>query len=213
MAKRPTINATFGPLLLSFPKITAPDEKFGVYSANAVGDPGSKEIKAAQAIIDKAMATFELDPEDAKTPLSMETRKDPDHDPNSRKKPKRIQTGKMILKSKSKQPPAVFDSKGREINPKGLDIRGGTRARVQGYLAPYDVNGNEGISFTLTGIQIIEMAKSNRGGGFEQYEDEDGEGWTMGAEEEGLGLADDDDESPEDAPEAPEDGDDGDLDI
>lgn len=212
MAKRPTINATFGPLTLSFPKITAPDEKYGVYSANAVGDPNDKAIKAAQAVIAKALETFDLDAEDAKTPLSAETRKDPDHDPNSRKKPKRIATGKMILKSKSKNPPSVFDSKGREINPKGLKIGGGTRARIKGYLAPYDVNGNEGVSFTLTGVQIIELATGQRNDGFEAYDDEDGEGWTMGAESNGFGMDDEDGESPEGADEAPED-DDNDLGI
>lgn len=209
--KRPTIDATFGPFILSFPNVTAPDEKYDVYTANGVDDPNSAAMKAAKAILADALKNFQLDG-DAKLPLVKEMTKDPNA-PASAKKPKKVATGKLVLKSKSKRPPAVFDSQGREINPKGLEIKGGTLARVQGFLSPYemtekikDANGDieevtvTGISFTLTGVQIIRLAKGFGSKGFEAYGDE-GEGWTMG-DEDGAGLSiGDDNDGADDQPE------------
>lgn len=189
--KRPTIDVTFGPFPLSFPCITKPDEKYDVYTANAVDDPNSVAMKAAKAIFADAIKKFDLDPEDCKLPLVKEMRKDPN---DTSRKPKKQPTGKLQLKSKSQRAPAVFDSQGREINPKGLDIRGGTVARVQGFLAPYDMQGQEGISFTLTGVQIIKLAQGRSSAGFEAFEGDEGEGWTMSAEEaDGLNIGSDDD--------------------
>lgn len=195
MAKRQTIDATFGPYTLSFPNITAPDEKYDVYTANGVDDPNSDAMKKAKAILADAIKTFGLD-KNAKLPLSKEMTKDPNASPNA-KKPKKVATGKLILKCKSKRAPAVFDSRGREINPKGLDIRGGTVARVQGFLSPYEMlekiknaDGEieevtvTGISFTLTGVQIIRLAKGFGSKGFDAYDD-DGEGWTMSGDDAG----------------------------
>lgn len=179
MAKRPTIDVTFGPFLLSFPNITAPDEKYDVYTANGVGDPNSPEMKKAKAALADALKQFDLDPESAKLPLVKEMTKDPNAPANARK-PKKIATGKLVLKSKSQRPPAIFDSQGREVSPKGLEVRGGTLARVQGFLAPYDMNGNEGISFTLTGIQIIRLSQGRKAAGFDAFDAfEDGEGFTI----------------------------------
>lgn len=179
MAKRPSIDVTFGPFPLSFPNITAPDDKYDVYTANGVDDPSSPAMKHAKTVLADALKAFDLDPAEAKLPLVKEMRKDPDAPANARK-PKKIATGKLVLKSKSQRPPAVFDSKGREINPKGLEIRGGTLARVQGFLAPYDMNGNEGISFTLTGVQIIKLSEGGRkSSGFDAFDAGDGEGFTI----------------------------------
>lgn len=211
--KRPTIDATFGPFPLSFPNVTEPDDKYDVYTANGVDDPNSAAMKAAKAILADAMKTFKLD-SDAKLPLVKEMTKDPNA-PATAKKPKKVATGKLVLKSKSKRPPAVFDSQGREINPKGLEIKGGTLARVQGFLSPYemtekvkDSDGNieevtvSGISFTLTGVQIIRLAKGFGSKGFDAYDGDDGEGWTMGDEDAaGLNIGDDGDagdDQPED---------------
>lgn len=212
MAKRPTIDVTFGPFPLSFPNITAPDDKYDVYTANGVDDPNSAAMKQAKAILADALKTFDLDPAEAKLPLVKEMKKDPNTPANARK-PKKIATGKLVLKSKSQRPPAVFDSKGREINPKGLDIRGGTLARVQGFLSPYDMNGNEGISFTLTGVQIIKLAEGRGSAGFGAYETDDGEGFTIsGNADDDLQLgADDVDNEDPGADEAEDDG--GVLDI
>lgn len=212
MAKRPTIDVTFGPFPLSFPNITAPDEKYDVYTANGVDDPASAAMKQAKAILADAIKTFDLDPGETKLPLVKEMKKDPNTPANARK-PKKIATGKLVLKSKSKRPPAVFDSKGREINPKGLEIRGGTLARVQGFLSPYDMNGEEGISFTLTGVQIIKLAEGRASAGFGAYETEDGGGFTISDNADDdlqLGSDDVDNEDPG-ADEAEDDG--GVLDI
>ena len=202
----------FGPFLLSFPCITAPDDKYGGYTANCIGDPNSPEMKAAKAILAEALKTFDLDPEDAKLPLVKEMKKDPNTPANARK-PKKIATGKLLLKNKSKFPPMVFDSKGAEINPKGLDIKGGTLAKVQGFLAPYELSGNEGISFTLEGVQILRLAEQGgrKAAGFAAYEGEGG-GFVAGDFSGGddLQLGSDEDEEGE---QAPDEDDGGILDI
>lgn len=190
--KRPTLDVTFGPFPLSFPNITKPDEKYDVYTANAVDDPNSAAMKAARKIFNEAIEKFGLDADDCKLPLVEEMRKDPNA-PEGTRKPKKVKTGKLVLKSKSKRPPAVFDSKGREINPKGLEIRGGTIARVQGFISPYDMNGEEGISFTLTGVQIIKLAEGRTSAGFGAFDDGDEDGWTMSEDDaDGLDAGDDD---------------------
>ena len=204
-----SINVTFGPYYLSFPCITKPDDKYDVYKADGIDDPNSKAMTEAKAIFKDAIAQFGLDAEDCKLPLVKEMRKDPE---DKSRKPKKVATGKLLLKAKSQRPPTVYDSRGREINPKGLEIKGGTKAFVQGYLKPYDMQGQEGISFTLTGVQIIKLAEGRKSEGFAAYEDEDdGEGWTMSAEEaDGLNLGSDDDSSDD---EAGDEGDGGVLDI
>lgn len=215
MAKRPTIDVTFGPFNLSFPNVTAPDEKYGVYTANGVGDPNSAEMKHVKSVLADALKTFDLDPAEAKLPLVKEMTKDPNAPANSRK-PKKIATGKLVLKSKSQRPPAVFDSKGKEINPKGLDIRGGTLARVQGFISPYDMNGNEGISFTLTGVQIIRLAEGRKSAGFGAFDTGEEGGFeagefTAGGDELAIGDDGDSEDAADDNDAAEDDG--GILDI
>lgn len=173
MAKRPTIDATFGPFPLSFPNLTAPDEKYNVYTANGVDDPNSAAMKEAKAILQRAIKTFDLDPEGLKLPLTKEMVKDPNA-PQGAKKPKKIASGKLLLKSKSQRPPALFDAKGKPIDPRTIDPKGGTIARVQGFLSPYDMSGQEGISFTLTGVQIITLREGGSRASFDAYEGEGG---------------------------------------
>ncbi|WP_066803219.1 ssDNA-binding protein [Sphingomonas asaccharolytica] len=172
MAKTPSITATFGPLILSFPCLNKPDEKYDVYTANGTEDPNSDAMKQAKAILADALKQFGLDV-DAHLPLSREMVKDPNA-PAGTKKPKKVPTGKLILKSKSQRPPAIVDANARPIDPKSVQIGGGTKALVQGFLKPYDMNGNEGISFTLTGVQIIELVE--RGGSSAKFEAWNGEG-------------------------------------
>ncbi|WP_375292269.1 ssDNA-binding protein [Sphingomonas melonis] len=197
MAKRPTIDVTFGPFPLSFPCLIEPDEKYNVYTANAVDDPNSAAMKEAKRIFASALKTFDLDPEEAKLPLVQETQKDPNA-PAGAKKPKKIKTGKLVLKSKSQRPPTLFDAAGNEIDPKSINPGGGTIARVQGFIAPYDMNGNEGISFTLTGVQIIKLQERGRRAAFGAYEGGDGYvhngGTASGGDELQLGSDDEDDQ-------------------
>ena len=199
MAKRPTIDATFGPFPLSFPHLTKPDEKYNVYTANGVDDPNSAAMKAAKALIAKAIETFGLDAEGLKLPLTKEMVKDPKA-PEGAKKPKKIASGKLVLKSKSQRAPALFDAKGNPIDPKAVNPRGGTIARVQGFLSPYDMSGQEGISFTLTGVQIIKLVEGGFAAKFDAYEGEDGytfdgNGSSFGSE---LNINDDDDDQAQD---------------
>lgn len=183
MAKRPTIDATFGPFTLSFPNLVEPDEKYDVYTANGVDDPNSNAMKAAKRILADAAKQFDLDPAEITLPLVKEMVKDPNA-PAGAKKPKKIATGKLVLKSKSKRPPTLFDAAGKEIDPKTVTPRGGTVALVQGFLAPYDMSGNEGISFTLTGVQIIKLVEGGRKASFGAYE---GGGYVAGGDDADAG--------------------------
>ncbi|MBB3693053.1 ssDNA-binding protein [Sphingomonas sp. BK580] len=173
MAKRPTIDATFGPFTLSFPNLVEPDEKYDVYTADGVDDPNSAAMKEAKRILAAAAKSFDLDPAEINLPLKKEMVKDPNA-PAGAKKPKKIATGKLVLKSKSKRPPALFDAAGKEIDPSKVTPRGGTVALVQGFLSPYDMSGNEGISFTLTGVQIIKLVEGGRKASFGAYQGEGG---------------------------------------
>lgn len=200
-----SITATFGPFTLSYPNINKPDEKYGTYNANGVDDPNSPEMKAAQAVLKDAIAQFGLDAEGLKLPLSKQTVK---ADPNdTSKKPKKVASGKLILKSKSKRPPLVVDAAGNPMDIRNVYINGGTRALIQGFLKPYDMSGNEGISFTLTGIQVIELAE-RQSASFGAYE---GGGYVHDASNDTpMDLAADDDDGDDDSATV---GDNGVLDI
>jgi hypothetical protein len=192
MSAPKSITATFGPFTLSFPALNKPDDKFGepVYKADSVETPDNEAMKACQAVFKDAIKQFELDASTCGLPLSKETMKDPD---DKSKKPKKIPTGKLILRAKSKRPPLVVDAAGNPIDMKKVFVNGGTRARIQGFLKPYDMSGKEGISFTLTGVQIIEMAERN-GASFDAYEG----GYVHDASSDvELNIGDDDDAAPE----------------
>ena len=205
MATTRSITATFGPFTLSWPNINKPDKQYDVYTANGVEDPTSPEMKDAQAILKDAIAQFGLDADGLKLPLSKEMVKADPKDTS--KKPKKVASGKLILKAKSKYPPVVMDASGKPIDIRGMEIRGGTRARIQGFLKPYDMSGNEGISFTLTGIQLIELAERQTAS-FDAYEG----GYIHDASNDAVGDSlnlDEDDDGAEDSSV----GDNGVLDI
>jgi hypothetical protein len=119
--------------------------------------------------------------------------------PEGAKKPKKVATGKLLLKSKTKRIPALADASGKPINNGAVDVGGGTRAYLQGYIAPYDFNGSEGISFTLTGVQIVKLVEKNGGATF-KARDAEGDGYSYdgaGAkpseeDDDSLNIGDDD---------------------
>ena len=174
MAKRPTMNATFGPFSLSYPHLSKPDDKFGEasYRADGVEDPNSKAMKDAKALLTKACKEFGLDPKTVKLPLVRETMRDPNA-PEGQKKAKRVDTGKLLLKAKSKRAPTLVDARCQTIDPAKVEIGGGSIAIVQGFLAPYEMRGDEGVSFTLTGVQVIKLQERAGRAEFAVYEGED----------------------------------------
>jgi hypothetical protein len=199
--KRPTINVSFGPLTLSYPHLNTPDDKFGeeVYRGDGTEDPNSAAMKEAKAIFAKAIKTFDLDPETAVLPLVREMVKDPNASPTA-KKSKKIATGKLLLKAKTKRAPTLVDANCNPINPKAVEIGGGTRAYLEGFIAPYDFSGKEGISFTLTGVQIVKLVERGGGSNFVKRTDSDGEGYGYNGPPKGddddaadLPMRDDDD--------------------
>lgn len=172
--KRPTLNAKFGPLVLSYPHLNEPDDKFGedYYKADGVEDPNSPAMKKAKAILADACKQFNLDPKDTKLPLVKETKKDPDA-PAGAKKAKRVETGKLLLKAKTKRAPIVVDAKAKPVNMSQVEPGGGTIAYLEGFLSPYEMKGEDGISFTLTGVQIVKLVEKRGNHSFSALDDED----------------------------------------
>jgi hypothetical protein len=204
--KRPTINAVFGPLVLSYPHLNAPDDKFGedYYKADGVEDPNSPAMKKAKAILAEACKTFGLDPKETKLPLVKETQKDPNA-PEGTRKPKRVETGKLLLKSKTKRAPLLVDARAKPIDPSKVEVGGGTVAYLEGFLSPYEMKGEDGISFTLTGVQIVKLVQRGGTSSFKALDDEDGYSFGDDGAGDELSLGSDTDDEPE--------GDGGVLDI
>jgi hypothetical protein len=204
--KRPTLNAVFGPLVLSYPHLNAPDDKFGedYYKADGVEEPNSPAMKKAKAILADACKQFGLDPKDTKLPLVKETQKDPNA-PEGTRKPKRVETGKLLLKSKTKRAPLLVDARAKPIDPSKVEIGGGTVAYLEGFLSPYEMKGEDGISFTLTGVQVVKLVQRGGTSSFKALDDEDA--YSFGDDDAGdeLSLGSDSDEQDE--------GDGGVLDI
>jgi len=200
--KRPSLSVKFGPFTLSYPHLNAPDEKFGesYYKADGVDEPNSAAMKQAKKILADAIKTFGLDADDCKLPLSRETIKDPNA-PAGTKKPKRIETGKLVLKGKTKKAPILVDANARPINPKAVEIGGGSRAIIEGFLSPYNMKGDDGISFTVTGVQIIKLIEKGGGSSFTKYEGDEDAYVYDGAAGDSLNIgsdSDDDDEQSQD---------------
>ena len=208
--KRPSLSVKFGPLTLSYPHLNAPDDKFGesYYKADGVDDPNSAAMKQAKKILADAIKTFGLDADDCNLPLSRETIKDPNA-PAGTKKPKRVETGKLVLKSKTKKAPALVDANVRPINPKAVEIGGGTRAILEGFLSPYNMKGQDGISFTLTGVQVIKLVEKGGSSSFTKYEGDEDAYTYDGAAGDSLNIGSDTDSDDDGEPQ----GDGGLLDI
>ena len=165
-----------GPFVFSFPYITAPDTegKFadGKYKVDAVGAPGSPGIAAAEDHIKKALKEFGLPTKGTGLPLKKEIDKGQDG--------KKVETGKLILRAKSKFAPAVVDANAQPIPDKALakmKISGGSEGFIEGYFAPYEstekvrnADGEletvtvRGVNFTLTGVQLTKLVKAGVGG-------------------------------------------------
>lgn len=184
--KRPRIDVVFGPFTFSHPHLNAPDDKFGedVYKVTGVEDPNSDAMKKAKAILADALKKFGLE-KDAKLPLVRETIKDPNA-PEGTRKPKRVETGKLALKAKSQYAPTILDAKCKEVDPAKVQIGGGTIGFIQGFLSPYESSNpsiGDGISFTLTHVQIKELRQGGGKGGpalFSVLDDAEGLDSAMG---------------------------------
>jgi len=177
MAKKPRIYGTFGPFVFAYPHITSPDTEGtyadGKYKVDAIGDPASDGMVKAQAMCAEALKTFGLPKKGTNLPIKRETTKN--------EAGKKEETGKLFLRSKSQYAPAVVDAQGNPIDAKLLKkmkIGAGSEGLIEGYFSPYEtterVKDKEtgevetvttvGISFTLTGVQLIKLVKGGTGG-------------------------------------------------
>lgn len=211
MAKKPRIKATLGPFVLAYPYLTTPDTE-GKYADNkyktdAVEDAAyPKAIVQAKAALTDAAKQLGVNLKDV-GPDNLPVKKEMEKDPNGGKK--KVPTGKLLVRSKSQFAPAIVDAKGEPVAEKvlkNLKIGPGTIARLQGYFQDYEIKGEPGISFTLTGVQIIKLVQGGTGSAdFDAYEDEDG-GWSPDEAEGGW-------EPSDDSSDDQDSGDEGGLDI
>lgn len=176
MAKKPRIYGTFGPFVFAYPHITSPDTE-GTYADNkykvdALGNPASDGMVAAQAACADALKTFGLPKKGTNLPIKREQAK---NDAG-----KKEDTGKLLFRSKSQYAPTVVDASGNPIEGKvlkKLKIGAGSEGLIEGYFSPYETTEKVrnadgeletitvvGISFTLTGVQLIKLVKGGTGG-------------------------------------------------
>ena len=219
MDKKLRVPGTFGPFTFAYPHLTSPDSvgtfADDKYKVDGVADANSPEIKALKAAVIAAAKKIGITIEKDVTnlPISDETAK---NDAG-----KKVPTGKRLLRAKSKFAPAIVDANGTPIPDKKLaklKIGAGSTGLIQGYFGGYSmtakerVNGKmteievEGISFTLTGIQLLSVSAGNSGATFGAYA---GGGYTPDADDDGPDM----DDGPEERGSDPEDEDDGGLDI
>jgi len=72
------------------------------------------------------------------------------------------ETGENIVKVKSKFKPRFFDSDGAVINDDQIPVLfGGSVVRLGGFINPYAVSGNKGITLQLSKVQVIEPVSGN----------------------------------------------------
>lgn len=181
MAKPPRKYATFGPFVFSHVYLTAPDEggqySDGRYKVDAVADPASDTWKQVQSTILEALKEFGLPDKGTQKPVKKEVSKDQGTG-------QKAETGKLVLRAKSKFAPAIVDAAGNPIPAAALAklrISAGSEGLIQGYFTPYqskekvrnseggvDVTDVTGITFTLTGAQITKLVKAG-GSGFSAF--------------------------------------------
>lgn len=220
MSKR--ITGTFGPFTFAYPHLTSPDSE-GTYADNkykvdGVGAPDSKAMKAVKSAIQDAAKQLGIKIVKGETNLPILNEKGQKDDKGNRE-----DTGNLVLRAKSKFAPSIVDANGTPVPAKKLaklKIGAGSEGLIQGYFGSYTmkvkekVNGKvvmseiEGISFTLTGIQLLSVSAGNSGASFGAYE---GGGFSIDDDDDGEGLDDEADDQA-DADDADE-GDDGELDI
>lgn len=221
MAKKPRFNATFGPFPFAHPYLSKPDTE-GQYADNkyklsGVLDPKSPVAKQAEKTILEALKALGLTNK-AEHPLKKEMAKND--------KGKKEATGKLKFSAKSQYAPAIVDASGKPIPAKSLkkmSIGSGSEGLIEGFFTPYtrtekirDADGNveeveiTGISFTLTGVQLIKYVAAGAGGAsFGAYE---GGGFTYSGDD-SADEDDDDDDTGLSTPEEGDEGDNGRLDI
>lgn len=212
------IAGTFGPFTFAYPHLTAPDSegKFAdnKYKVDGVGAPDSKAmLDAVAALKDAAKKLGVKLTKDVNLPISAEKAKGEDG--------KKAPTGQKVLRAKSQYAPTIVDASGTPIPAKKLaklKIGAGSEGLIQGYFGSYEmtvkerIDGElvtttvEGISFTLTGVQLISVSAGQSGASFGAYA---GGGFSIDDDDDGEGL---DDDTAEDDTSA-DDGDDGELDI
>lgn len=217
MAKASRIYATVGPFTFAYPHLTAPDSvgKFAdnKYKVDGISKPDSAAFKDAKSQIEAAVKAFKL-PKDAMLPLKKAMAKDKDG--------KKAATGDYIFRTKSKFAPAIVDARGTPVPDKRLrklKIGAGSTGLLQGYFESYTMTAKEridgemveteipGISFTLTGVQLLSVSAGAGSADFAAYE---GGGWSMDDDDDDL---DDDDEADGPAADEDDEDDDGGLDI
>lgn len=217
MDKKLRIPGTFGPFTFAYPHLTSPDS-VGTYAddkykVDGVAGANSAEIKAVKAAVVAAAKKIGITIEKDVTNLPLADEK------AKNDAGKKEATGNRLLRAKSQFAPAIVDATGKPIPDAKLaklKIGAGSTGLIQGYFGGYSmtakerVNGKmteievEGISFTLTGIQLLSVSAGNNGATFGAYE---GGGYTVGDDDDGEDM-----DGPADQP-AADDGDDGELDI
>lgn len=219
-------DAILGPFVFSHVHLSSPDTE-GQFADNkfkvdGVADPKTKAIAETEAVLKDVLKKVGLPAKGTNLPLKKQTEKVDG---------KKVETGKLFLRAKSNRAPVIVDASGKPIPAnalKKMKIGAGSEGRIEGYFTDYETTERvrnadgevevitiKGVSFTLTGIQLLKLVQGGGGASrFGAYEGYEGgftyEGGDDADGDDGLDLASDDGD---DRGDNAADGDEGGLDI
>ena len=137
-----------------YPWLNTPDTAFGnapKYKTNLIMD-WNEATDLVSKIQEFVADTFGKDADKAKLPYKTDD-----------------ETGETVITVKSNYAPYFFDSQGQPLVDEQIpDIWGGSIIRIGGFIKPYRVSGNKGITLQLTKVQVIEPVSD--GSSFEAVE-------------------------------------------
>ena len=173
-----------------YPNLNSPDTKFvpeGVYSCKMVFDPSDPEWAAFKekicAMVDEVMEYYKAEKPKVKKKLKAHYPFVEETDENGEETGREIfQTPKQnaVIRRKSddkiiKMTVPLFDSKGKEIDPKAMFVGNGTVLKCAIQPAPFHKNDDNsvGLALRLKAVQVIQVASgpSFADMGFEEEED------------------------------------------
>ncbi|MFC6622023.1 ssDNA-binding protein [Novosphingobium panipatense] len=221
--KKTYVDAILGPFVFSHVHLSSPDTEGqfadNKYKVDGVADPKSKAIAEVEATLKDVLKKVGLPAKGTNLPLKKQMEKVDG---------KKQETGKLFLRAKSNRAPLIVDASGKPIPKEALKkmkIGAGSEGRIEGYFTDYETTERvrnadgevevitiKGVSFTLTGIQLLKLVNGGGGSRFGAYEGYEG-GFTYSGDdgdEDALDLSADDGDD-RDAGDA--DGDEGGLDI
>ena len=233
MAEAPKFKRVTSPKGVAlYPALNSPDTKFvpeGVYHCKLAFDPNDEAWAAfkekVNGIVDEVLEYYKNEKPKLKKKLKPLYPFVEETDGNGEETGREIfQTPKQaaVVKRKKDDKPIklsvkLFDSKGKEIDPKTIDVGHGTTAKVAFDPVPYHKadDNSVGVALRLKAVQIIELSTYGASAEDMGFEEEEGFEYDEEAAKARLKKDEEKEDDSSDDPAEPEDdaGTDGDTDF